>query len=199
MDILLLTLPCFFCSLLLFFGVVVGILYRDRRKHTDAWSELAQRAGLTFNAPGWILGRPTLTGSWHGRAVRIYTRTSRLSDNGSDSSAYMQMDMAINLPQGTQFKVSERNLFNRPGKQDVKSGDPEFDQRFIVRGQPPETIRQLLLHGGLRRLLLQARYLNLETTGGQLRYRQPNVETNVETMLFLLSLLFDLAEAIQRA
>jgi hypothetical protein len=107
--------------------------------------------------------------------------------------------MALNLPQGTQFKLLERNVFNQLGGQDIRSGDPEFDQRFVVRSQPPELIHQLLMDGGLRRLLLQARYLILETTEGQLRYRQLNVETNVEYMLFLMSLLFDMAEALEHA
>lgn len=201
MDIL--SLICFLCILpifiLLFFGVVIGIIYRDRRKHTDAWRELALRSGLTFHEPGWFLGRPRLTGDWHGRAVHIYTRTSGTPGMGTSPSAYMQMEMAINLTEGTRFTLWERDLLHQPGEQDIRAGDAEFDQRFIVRGYPPELIRRLLMETGLRRSLLGARTLNLETTREHIRYRQLNIETNVETMQSLLSLLFDLAETLERA
>jgi len=46
---------------------------------------------------------------------------------------------------------------------------------------------------------LQARYVNVESAEENIRYSQLNVETDVETMLFLFALLFDLAEAIERA
>ncbi len=35
----------------LFIGAVLAIIYLDRRRHADAWRELAQRAGLTFHEP----------------------------------------------------------------------------------------------------------------------------------------------------
>jgi len=203
MDPIFLSIVCWFCIFpvlfLLFFGVVAGIIYIAQRKNNDAWRALAQRAGLTFNKPGWFLGRPTLTGNWHERVVRVYTKTSGAPDMGSGPSAYMLVDMAINLTVGTRFTLLERDLFHQPGKEDIRNNDPEFDQRFIARGHPPEFIRQMLMDVGLRRSMLQARYLNLETTGGQLRYRLFNIETDVEYMLFLLSLLFDLAEALEYA
>jgi len=69
----------------------------------------------------------------------------------------------------------------------------------VARGEPPEFVRALLADSGLRRLLSQARYVDIQTIEGHLRYRQLNVETNTETMLFLFALLFDLAEAAERA
>lgn len=198
MDIL--SLLCFFCVLpifiLLFFGLVIGILYRDRRKHAEAWRELAQRARLTFHEPSWFLARPALSGTWHGRAVRAYTRSRGSTRTGG--GVYMYVEMAVNLPEGTRFELTERNILNWPRPQDIASGEAEFDQRFIARGHPPEMIRQLLSNGGLRRLMLQSRTLNLETAPGCLRYRQLNVETDADTMLFLLSLLFDMMETIER-
>jgi len=191
-------LPLFF---LIFFGVVVGILYRDRRKHTDAWREVARRAGLTLNEPRRILGRPTLTGEWHGHAVRVYTRTSGAAGVGNGPSTYMHIEMAARLPAGHSFSISERNFFDQLGRagEKIPTNDAEFDQRFVARGNPPEFVRALLADSGLRRLLSQARYVDIQTIEGHLRYRQLNVETNVETMLFLFALLFDLAEAAERA
>jgi hypothetical protein len=202
MDIL--SLICFFCilplSILLFFGVVIGIIYRDRRKHADAWRELARRAGLTFHAPGWILGRPTLSGEWHGRSLRVYTVTRNRGGKAGSSSTYMRIEMTAKAPGNASFSISERNFFGQLGRMgaEIPIGDAEFDHRFVTRGSLPEFVRGLLAASGLRRLLLQARYVNIETAGEQIRYSQLNVETDAETMLFLFALLFDLAEAIER-
>ncbi|GAB4503639.1 MAG: hypothetical protein Fur0043_06310 [Anaerolineales bacterium] len=197
-----LSLICFLCILplgiLFFFGLVIGILYRDRRKHAEAWQEVARRAGLTFNAPGWILGRPTLNGDWHGRAVRVYTVTRGGAGRGT-SSAYMRVEMAAQPPQNAFLSISERNFFSQLGRtgEEIPTNDAEFDHRFVTRGNPPEFVHGLLAVSGLRRLLLQARYVNIETVEGNLRYEQLNVETDADVMLFLFSLLFDLAEAAE--
>ncbi|MCJ7432319.1 MAG: hypothetical protein MUO77_02405 [Anaerolineales bacterium] len=202
MDPIFLSIICWFCIFpvlfLLFFGVVAGIIYIAHRKNTDAWRDLAQRAGLTFNAPRWPLGRPTLTGSWHGRAHRVYTRTSGAPDTGRTIT--MCIEMAANLPENSTLSITERNFLSQLGKtgEETRIGDVEFDQRFVTRGQPPEFARRLLESSGLRHLLLQSRYLNLEAAGGQVRYWQLSVETDVEYMLFLMSLLFDVTEAIER-
>jgi len=192
---------CLFPALiLLFFGVVIGIIYLDRRRHTQAWQEVAQRAGLAFHSPGWILGRPTLDGAWHGRALRVYSITRGGAGRGN-SSTYMRVEMAASPPAGHAFSISERNFFSQLGRSgaEIPTNDAAFDQRFVARGSPPEFVRRLLSAVGLRRLLLQARYVNIETLEGNLRYQQLNVETNAETMLFLFALLFDLAEAAERA
>ena len=203
MDIL--SLTCFFCILplftLLFFGAVIYILYRDRRKHADAWREAARRAGLTFNEPKWILGRPTLSGDWHGRALRVYTVTRGVPGSAmGGSTSYMRIEMAARLPEGRLISISERDFLSQLGRpgEETRIGNAEFDQRFVARGEPPEFVRGLLASSGLRRMLLQARYVNIGTTGEQIRYSQPNIETDVETMLFLFALLFDLAEAVER-
>ena len=202
MDIL--SLFCFLCILplfiLLFFGVVIDIIYRDRRKHADAWRELARQAGLAFHEPGWILGRPALSGDWHGRAVRVYTVTRGGGGKAGSSSTYMRVEMATKAPGNSSLSISERNFFSQLGRlgEEIQIGDAEFDQRFAARGQPPEFVRGILSDAGLRRLLMQARYVNIGTTGEQIRYSQPNIETDVETMLFLFALLFDLAEAVER-
>jgi len=202
MDIL--SLFCFLCILplfiLLFFGVVIGIIYRDRRKHADAWRELARQAGLAFHEPGWILGRPALSGDWHGRAVRVYTVTRGSGNKAGSSSTYMRVEMATKAPGNSSLSISERNFFSQLGRlgEEIQIGDAEFDQRFAARGQPPEFVRGILSDAGLRRMLLQARYVNVDTDGGRIRYQQLNIETDVETMLFLFALLFDLAEAVER-
>ncbi len=184
--------------ILLFFGVVIGILYLDRRKHNEAWQEVARRGGLAFHPPGWILGRPTLNGAWHGRALRVYTITHG-SAGTTDSSTYMRIEMAASPPSGHSFSISERNFFSQLGRSgaEIPTNDAEFDQRFVARGEPPAFVRGLLSASGLRRLLLQARHVNVETVKGNLRYQQLNVETNAETMLFLFALLFELAEAAE--
>jgi hypothetical protein len=113
----------------------------------------------------------------------------------------MRIEMSASAPGDACLSISERNFFSQLGRagEEIPLGEAEFDHRFVTRGNPPEFVRSLLAVSGLRRLLLQARYVNIETIEGNLRYQQLNVETNVETMLFLLSLLFDVAEAIERA
>jgi hypothetical protein len=198
-------LTCSFCifpiAILIIFGAVIGIIYYDRRKHTEAWQEAAQRAGLTFHAPSWILGRPTLSGEWHGRPLRVYTVTRGTPGTSGGTRTTMYIEMSASLPAGARLDISERNIFSLldlTGGETV-TNDADFDQRFVLRGEPPEFARRALAFSGLRRLLLQARYANFEAAGERIRYRQPNVEIDVGLLLFYFALLFDLAETIERA
>ena len=202
-DLSLFSFFCLFCILplfiLLLFGTIAYILYRSGRAGSDAWREVARRAGLTFNEPRGIFGRPTLSGDWHGRPVRVYVVT-RGSGNTLGATTEMRIEMAAKPPGNASFSISERDFFSRLGRtgEEIRLGEAEFVQRFAARGQPPEFVRGILSDAGLRRLLMQARYVNIGTTGEQIRYSQPNIETDVETMLFLFALLFDLAEAVER-
>lgn len=203
MDMDLFSLICFLCVLplgiLLFFGMVIGILYHDRQKHASAWREIARQAGLTFHPPGWFLGRPTLSGAWHNRPVRAYTITRGTSYSGGATTT-MYIEMTVQLPANTRLQISERNLFSQllQAGAELPTSDPEFDQRFVVRGEPPEFIRHLLSASSLRRLLLYAPYLNIQTSNSCMTYKQLNVETDPKQMLALFALMFDLAEAIER-
>jgi len=201
MDILSLTCFCGILPLfiLLFFGAVIGIIYLDRRKLADAWREAARQSGLTFHEPSWFLARPTMSGNWHGRPIRVYTFTRGGGGRTGGSSTYMQIEMAARPPGNASLSISERNFFSQLGRSgaEIPLGEAEFDHRFVTRGSPPQFVRAALSASGLRRLLLQARYVNIESIEGNLRYQQLHVETGAEPMLFLFALLFDLAEAIE--
>jgi hypothetical protein len=196
-------LSCVICilpilGLALFLGIV-SIIFRDVQKNANNWRELARQACLTYNSPVWFLGRPTLTGSWNRRSIRLFTKSGGVPGMNFSRTAHVCIDMSLTLPEGASFALAERHLFEQKGKDIISTGDAEFDQRFIVSGRPPNLARQALAEAGLRRLLLEAHFLNLETADDQLHCQLLDANTDVEYTLFLMSLLFDLVEALERA
>lgn len=202
MDILslLCSLSILITVILLFFGLVIGIIYHNRRKHNQAWRETAQRAGLNFQAPSWFLGRPTLSGRWHDRPLQAYTIMQGSPRSGGTTTT-MYVEMSVRLPADAHLQINERNLFSQFGQTgtELPTSDPEFDQRFVISGEPPTFVHRLLSDASLQRLLLHARHINIQAGDGRILYKKVNAETEVERMLALFTLLFDLAEAIERS
>ena len=177
-------------------AVIAFLRYQTRRR---AWSELAMRTGLTLESAGFLGLSQRVTGAYRGRALTLDTFTRR---SGEHSTTYTRIVVPVNNASSLRLTLYEQGLLSEIGKllgaQDIQTGDPELDRRFIIKGQPEDVIVRLLTSGGLYDKLLQARSLNLRVEGGQVRFEKRNIESDVDYLQSLFDLLSDLAEAVER-
>lgn len=190
------SLPALVLAVLAVIVVIAYLRYQARRR---AWSELAARTGLTLEPAGFLGLSQRVTGAYRGRALTLDTFTR---GSGKNSTAYTRIVAPVNNAASLRLALYEQGLLSEIGKllgaQDIQTGDPELDRRFIVKGQPEDVVVRLLTLGGLDVKLLQARSLNLRLDGDQLRWEKRHVESDVDYLQSLFDLLSDLAEAVER-
>jgi len=187
---------------LIFVGVivlVVAIAYFRRQARQRAWSELADRTGLTFESDGWF-GTSRVTGVYRGHQLTL--DTFRRGSSGKNSTTYTRIVLFVNNQSNLYLALYHEGVFSKIGKffgmQDIQVGDIELDRRFIIKGKPEKAVVSVLTSGALPQKLLEARSVNLEVDGRELHFEQVGVELKVDYLEFLFDLLSDLAEAVER-
>lgn len=189
---------------LLVIGIFAFVLYTFRKeagKQEAIWGDVAAQMGLSYT-PGSFFKRPSAAGTWHGRALRLFTTVSGTPGSGS-STTYTVITLSLNNLKSITLTMSEESLFRQVASlmlgENVQIGVEAFDKRFRIQCNPPEAAPAIFLQNNLHIRLLQTRSLRITVNGGELRYQHVNVETDKNHLLFLFDLLDDLAAAVERA
>src|SRR5439155_325125 len=113
----------------------------ERRRATPSgpypsWIAFAEARGLALDAE-----QQALSGPYAGVPVRLALSTE-------DGIARTRLRAFFPRPLGLGLHVSrEAPILHGLGKlfgmQDIELGDPAFDRAFLIKGQPPERVRQL--------------------------------------------------------
>ncbi len=184
----------------------------------QAWSELAERTGLTFDPGqrglfgiGW---EPMVYGEYHGRRLAMAKLVvPECSGDVCLPAVYTQISLRVFSPRGFLLNLEEKHIFARLfRKKDVASGAEDFDKHFIAQGSPSEFVQK-----ALRRIVLQKAILlqrpkgvimltdnsfsgtswsrpSINLKGSNLVCRMSGVLTDVGVQIAFLDLLCDLAE-----
>ncbi len=109
------------------------------------YTELADTMGGTYHTKGWFR-RGYL--SYFYRNWEIILDTYTVGDGDDGSQTYTRLRALFHNPYGFQFNVYRGHIFSRIGKlfgmQDIETGDPEFDKRYIVKGNDPGKVGALM-------------------------------------------------------
>lgn len=177
--------------------VITAIIYLGKRAWQNAWSELASRLGLEC-IPGSFLRNPSVAGTYRGRNL---TLDSFMRGSGKNRTTYTRIVTSVNNLTQLSMKVYQETVFSKVGKllggQDIKIGNEQFDQRYIIRGQPEMDVVLLLSSIGLQQKLLQDRTFNFDLKGSELYFEKRGIEKNVDQLQRVFDLLCDIAEAVE--
>jgi hypothetical protein len=115
----------------------------------DIWQQLADEANGCF-VDGGFLGKSKVVfthGQWS-ITLDTYTR---------DSSTFTRMRVPYVNQDGFRFDIFFENLVSGIGKslgaQDIQSGDAYFDDRFVIKGNSEQKVRDFLANPRLRELI----------------------------------------------
>ncbi len=179
--------------------LVLGISYYQRQKRNRAWSEFSGLVGLTFE-PGNIFSQPKASGTYRGHSLLLESFTRGA---GRSRTTYTRLAVAVDNRSDINLGLYQEGMFSKIGKafgsQDIQVGDPEVDQKFIIRSKPEEFAMRLFSSVNLRSKLLQLRPVNIVMAGSQLTYERVGTMTDLEQLRFLADLLLDLGDFIERA
>lgn len=181
-------------------GLVLAVSYLGRRGQVMGWRALAEGAGLSYEGGRFFFSAPRVTGRYRGRQVTLDTFTRRTGDS---RTTYTRILMFVNNQANIYLAMYQESVFSKMGKffglQDVQIGDDEIDRRFVIKSKPETFAASLLSYINLRQRLLEARRLNVEVDGREITFEQVGVIRDVERLRFLIDLLSDLADAVERA
>ncbi|MFT3830709.1 MAG: hypothetical protein QM691_13480 [Opitutaceae bacterium] len=143
--------PVFFVGvivLIVFGAVVLG--RRQAQKAKDNLAALARELGLEFEEKPPALGIfphvPTASGPHCGRTIRFHTYTT---GSGKHRQTWQALAITCANPHGLILQLGTQDFLTalgvKLGMQDVKVGDPVFDDRFVLKTSDPDFVRAALL------------------------------------------------------
>jgi hypothetical protein len=153
---------------------------RRRQRTMAMWRSVAENLGGTFEpAKGFLQSTPERVQVAVPPGVVIvldhYTVTS-----GRSSVTYTRLAAEAPGSGGLALKLAKQGLLARMGTalgiDDIQVGDPAFDDRFVVRGAEPETIRAWLTPRVRELVLACPPEYTLFLENGKVRAEQPGLE-----------------------
>lgn len=201
-------LPFLFLALFLAFGgfAVVAAL-KQQRKAREQLAGLARRFGLELRRQEAKLGfepPPTVVGRYRNRAVRFFNYTT---GSGKSRTTWSAVVATVGGAGGFTLELFPENFLTRIGTafgmQDIRIGDPAFDQAFMVKSNDPAYAAAALLPEIRTRLLAERQRGargHLAVKGGEVRYAEMGAfdnEARVNRLADMLEAACDLAEVAE--
>ncbi|WP_196888478.1 hypothetical protein [Aureivirga sp. CE67] len=93
------------------------------------------------------------------------------STGGESQIYYTRLRVAVENFSGFKMHIYQENMFNRIGKifglQDIQIGDFHFDPKFIIKGNNPNKLQQVLADRSLRNHFFGLKYFDFHLSPGK--------------------------------
>ena len=129
----------------------------------EIWSQIAADMGEEFIEGGFLKGSPALVykhGEWQ---IRLDTYTK---DSGNSSTTYTRVRAPFINKDELYFKIYREGFFSDMGKflgmQDIKTGDPFFDEQFIIKSNNRKKLKLFLADPKMKELIQGQPKIHLE-------------------------------------
>lgn len=197
-----------FAALVVVVGIIAIFVARGAKRKAKAWMDFAQTLGMRGSGT-WPEMR--MTGSIDGISVGIehhrqitYDRDYSSADRSTDRKVKQWCQAWAGIPGGAgDLQIAEEGLFAKlaklVGSQDIKTGDPKFDKRFIVKSSNTDSA-VARLHPKARAALLSLEdTLRGEITveDGSVKWKKPNSSVTPERALEIMKQLAQAARAFE--
>ena len=129
----------------------------------EIWSQIAVDMGEEFIEGGFLKGSPALVykhGEWQ---IRLDTYTK---DSGNSNRTYTRVRAPFINKDELYFKIYREGFFSDIGKflgmQDIKTGDPFFDEQFIIKSNNRKKLKLFLADPKMKELIQGQPKIHLE-------------------------------------
>jgi len=201
-------LPFVFLAVFLVIGgLAVVTSLKQQRKAREQLAGLARRFGLELLRQKAKLGfepPPTVAGRYRSRPVRFFNYTT---GSGKSRTTWSAVTAAVGGAGGLTLELFPENFLTRIGTalgmQDIRVGDPAFDQAFMIKSNDPAYAAAALLPEIRARLLTERQRGargHLTIKNGEVRYAEMGAfdnEARVTRLAEMLEPACDLAEVAE--
>ena len=191
---------CFGGFLVAVFAGIYFFVNRSVQGVNRAWRDLGMATGLTLK-PAAVFSQPELNGAYRQRPIRVYTYNAGSQGN---RITYTAVALTVNNLSNSRLEItSSSSVGSFFGKmlnaQDVEIGSPVFDERFVIKSNPPDFARQVLSDARVQMgIMAIPDIFRIELEGSSLKYSKRDLEENVEFLTRLFNTLSDLADRLER-
>jgi hypothetical protein len=183
--------------------LVSAVRYAQTRSQARSWRGLAERTGLSYRRGWWLeFTSSRVFGPYRGRQVELRTEPEHLFDYIFDETRlivrlHKRTDAFPRLHRGA---LGGKVVSWFPRRSDIRTGDPQFDQSFIIASRPPGLVSTALASQTLRDRLLRVRdATTIELLEDRVTLVRSGIERDGTHLHFLLDLMVDLAEALEQS
>jgi hypothetical protein len=122
--------------------LVVRFWFVARKQAIAAWTAAAGELGITFDPASRYL----MEGNVAGYQVKVHTYTQSSGENSQTYTAFRvsfpgSLDLGLKLSRELKFFSGVAKFF---GAQDITTGDPTFDDTFVIKGLDAEAVNDFL-------------------------------------------------------
>ena len=122
--------------------LVVRFRFVARKQAIAAWTEASGELGIPFDPASRYL----MEGNVAGYQVKVYTYTQRSGESSQTYTAFRvsfpgSLDLGLKLSRELKFFSGVAKFF---GAQDITTGDPSFDDTFVIKGLDAEAVNEFL-------------------------------------------------------
>ncbi len=129
----------------------------------DVWREFASEIEGEF-IEGGIFKAPRIESNFENWTIVI---DSYSQSSGNSSQTYTRLRAPYKEKTSLDFKIYKSGIFSGLGKtfgmQDIKTGDKDFDENFIVKGSDHSKVKELLQLEKLRELISVDNKIRIQT------------------------------------
>lgn len=190
-------IPLFFVLIVV---VIIMFAMKQRRRYEDSLKSLALELGGEFKK-GSTFSNPTLGGEIESRKFYIdsFSRTVERMHDKHETTWYQRIQLWHTRPLAWQVSISREGLFSglakTLGRQDIQTGNPEFDKTFIVQGD--ETMAKKLLDVDVQHRMLEAK-TPVSVLPDRVYYDSSITATEKDKILAILKLMSYLADKAEK-
>lgn len=116
---------------------------KSRRKLDESFKRIAVRLGCKYKKLFWFV--PVIEGTYKGRRIRVvfFSRNSgKTSTSGIRAQVWHKKESAEKIIVYREHIFS--GLAKRLGGQDILAGNPEFDKKYMIKGDDESYVRRIL-------------------------------------------------------
>lgn len=119
----------------------------------EIWSQLSKEIGADYQKGGFFTQGKVVVSH---RQWQITLDTYRVN-TGKSSTTYTRIRAPYVNQDGFRFNIYRKSVFSWLGKllgmQDIETGDPFFDEEFIIQGTSEDLVQRLLVNVRIRQLI----------------------------------------------
>ena len=191
--------------LIILFYVVLFLLVHDassssNQSRRQAWSELAKRTGLTFES-GNLWRSSRVTGTYRGHTLVLNT-FARISSSSRNTIRDNRIVLFVNNQTNLYLALYDKTIFSRIGNllgvPAIQISDHKFEQRFMIKGRPEDSVTRLLGDSNLRARIMTTQSFNIEVAGPRLSFEERWGNLDADYTQSLFDLLTDIAVGVEQ-
>ncbi len=173
-------------------GLVIAVAYIEKYSWTNVLRKNSEKHGLKFTSGD----KSKVEGEYKGFLIEI---SDRINNSGYDVVKGTNIKMKLAEPVDFELLIAKAG-FNEQliyGFKDLQIGDPPFDEQFIIKGNIPDKVGDILVMDIRQEMINRSELITeLRISQDSIKYKNIHVFKNVKTLDYIIEIMYKIAKNI---